>query len=56
GNIYINEINTIPGMTAISLFPRMAAAGGLDFTAMLEKLIEGALNEFAYKEGLSYKR
>lgn len=56
GDIYINEINTIPGMTAISLFPRMAAAGGVDFTAMLEKLIEGALNEFAYKEGLSYER
>lgn len=54
--IFINEINTMPGMTAISLFPRMAAAGGLDFTSMLEKLIEGALEEFAYKEGLSYSR
>jgi len=54
--IYINEINTMPGMTLISLFPRMAARGGTDFTAMLEILIDGALNEFAYKEGLSYER
>ncbi|MCK5736075.1 MAG: D-alanine--D-alanine ligase, partial [Spirochaetaceae bacterium] len=56
GNIYINEINTLPGLTAISLFPRMTAAGGIDFTAMLEILIEGAMKEFSYREGLSYQR
>lgn len=56
GEIFINEINTMPGMTAISLFPRMAAAGGIDFTSVLEQLIEGALEEFAYKESLSYHR
>ena len=32
-------------MTSISLFPRMTAAGGVDFTAMLERLIEGAVAE-----------
>ena len=56
GDIFINEINTMPGMTAISLFPRMAEAGGVNFSAMLEKLIEGAMEEFVYKEGLSYQR
>jgi D-alanine-D-alanine ligase len=56
GDIFINEINTMPGMTAISLFPRMTEAGGVNFSAMLERLIEGALEEFAYKEGLSYQR
>ena len=56
GRLFINEINTIPGMTHISLFPRMAAAGGLDFTAMLEVLIQGALEEFAYRESRSYTR
>jgi len=54
GDLYINEINTLPGMTSISLFPRMTAAGGMDFTSMLEKIIKGALEEFSYSEELSY--
>lgn len=54
--IFINEINTMPGMTSISLFPRMAAEDGIDFTSMLERLIEGALEEYAYKESLSRQR
>ena len=54
GELYINEINTLPGMTSISLFPRMTAAGGVDFTQMLDRLIEGALKEFSRREGLSY--
>ena len=56
GNIYINEINTLPGMTPISLFPRMISAAGVDFTSMLEKMIEGALEEFAFRESLSYRK
>ena len=44
GELYLNEINTLPGMTPISLFPRMAAAGGLDFTAMLDRIITEALD------------
>ncbi len=55
GDIFINEINTLPGMTSISLFPRMAAAGGLDFTAMLERLINGALEEAVYRENRCYE-
>ena len=40
GEIYLLETNTIPGMTPTSLFPQAAAEYGLDFSAMLEKLIE----------------
>ena len=54
GKLYINEINTLPGMTSISLFPRMCNAGGVGFTQMLDRLIEGALEEFSRREGLSY--
>ena len=54
GKTYINEINTLPGMTRISLFPRMTAAEGLEFTDMLESLIQGALEQAAYRNGLSY--
>ncbi|HBT96931.1 MAG TPA: D-alanine--D-alanine ligase, partial [Desulfobulbaceae bacterium] len=40
GNFYLLETNTIPGMTATSLLPKMAAAHGLSFAEFLEKLIK----------------
>ena len=39
-DIYILETNTIPGMTETSLLPQAAAAAGLDFSALLDRLIE----------------
>ena len=39
-DIYILETNTIPGMTATSLLPQAAQAAGVDFTRLLDKLIE----------------
>ncbi len=39
-DVYLLETNTIPGMTATSLFPQAAAAYGLSFPALLERLIE----------------
>ena len=44
-NIYILETNTIPGMTATSLFPQAAKAAGLDFSELLDKLIKLALEK-----------
>jgi D-alanine-D-alanine ligase len=43
GTAYLSEINTIPGFTPISLFPRMTAAGGYDFSATCERVVELAL-------------
>jgi D-alanine-D-alanine ligase len=40
GQLFILETNTIPGMTPTSLFPQAAAAAGLDFPALLEKLVD----------------
>ena len=45
GQIYVLETNTIPGMTATSLFPQAAKAAGLEFPALLDKLIELALEK-----------
>jgi len=42
-DIYLLETNTIPGMTPTSLLPQGAAAAGLDFPALLDRLIELAL-------------
>ena len=39
GRLYINEINTIPGFTEISMYPRLWAASGLPFPRLLERLI-----------------
>jgi D-alanine-D-alanine ligase len=38
--MYVLETNTIPGMTATSLLPQAAQAAGVDFTSLLDKLIE----------------
>ncbi len=45
--IYLSEINTIPGFTPISLFPTMPAAGGYDFTAVVVRIVELALERHA---------
>jgi D-alanine-D-alanine ligase len=45
GEIYVLETNTIPGMTATSLFPQAAQAMGLAFPQLLDRLIELALEK-----------
>ena len=44
GRILINEVNTMPGFTSISMFPRMWAASGLPYPALIGRLIELALS------------
>ncbi len=44
-NIYVLETNTIPGMTQTSLYPQAAAAAGMSFSELLDRLIELALEE-----------
>ena len=41
--VYVNEINTMPGFTAHSMFPRMWAAGGLDYPELVDRLLQLAL-------------
>jgi D-alanine-D-alanine ligase len=45
GNPYVLEVNTIPGMTETSLLPKIANKAGLDFPALIEEMIKGALRE-----------
>jgi len=40
GRFFINEINTIPGFTEISMFPRLWQASGISFPALVERLVE----------------
>ena len=41
--VYVNEINTMPGFTAHSMFPRMWAAGGMGYPALVDRLLQLAL-------------
>ena len=42
-DIYLNEINTMPGFTSTSMFPRMWAATGLDYPKLVNRLVQTAL-------------
>ena len=42
---YILEVNTLPGMTATSLFPKSVASVGIDYTKFIDLIIEGSLKE-----------
>lgn len=43
GTIYINEVNTMPGFTEISMYPKLWEASGLTYTQLLDRLIELAI-------------
>jgi D-alanine-D-alanine ligase len=49
GRFYLNEINTMPGFTRISMYPKLWAASGLSYPDLLDRLIELALDRFAQK-------
>jgi D-alanine-D-alanine ligase len=52
GQVYVNEINTIPGFTTISMYAKMWAASGLAYPALLDKLIALAQQRHAEKQQL----
>ncbi|HWK93292.1 MAG TPA: D-alanine--D-alanine ligase family protein [Luteimicrobium sp.] len=43
GSVVVNEINTMPGFTPLSMYPRMWAASGLDYPALVDELVQLAL-------------
>jgi len=43
GDLILNEVNTMPGFTPSSMFPRMWAATGLDYPALVDRLLQTAL-------------
>lgn len=42
GDVFVLEINTLPGMTETSLLPKIAAGRGIDFPALCERILQGA--------------
>ena len=53
GEIFVNEINTIPGFTAISMYPKLWQASGISYTQLIDRLIQLALQEHRDKNSLS---
>ncbi|HWE85940.1 MAG TPA: D-alanine--D-alanine ligase family protein [Terracidiphilus sp.] len=54
--IFVNEVNTLPGFTKISMYPKLWEASGLSYTALITRLIELALERQQDKNRNSYSR
>jgi len=54
GMVYLNEINTIPGFTSISMFPRMCAFDGLTYGDLLDRLLQLGWERYQERKCLSY--
>lgn len=50
GHIYINEVNTLPGFTQISMYPKLWEASGLPYAELLDRLIELAIERYDDKQ------
>lgn len=56
GQLYINEINTIPGFTSISMYPKMWEHSGIPFATLIDRLIELALARHKRKKETKFTR
>jgi D-alanine-D-alanine ligase len=54
--LYVNEINTMPGFTAISMYPKLWAASGLTYPKLIDRLIELGLERHAEKKRNRYSK
>ena len=51
-SFYLNEINTLPGFTNISMYPKLWEETGIDYKTLLDKLIDLAFDRRKEKSGL----
>lgn len=56
GDIYVNELNTMPGFTNISMYPKLFEASGIKYNDLIDKLIMLALNRSNEEKKLSNKK
>ena len=52
GKLYLNEVNTIPGFTTISMYPKLWEATGLPYATLIDRLITLAIERRAEKQQL----
>jgi D-alanine-D-alanine ligase len=53
--LYLNEVNTIPGFTSISMYPKLWEASGISFRELIDRLIDLALEQHAEKARTKYQ-
>ena len=51
-DVYINEINTMPGFTQISMYPKLWESSGISYTELIDRLIQLALERFEKEQKL----
>jgi len=56
GRIYLNEINTMPGFTSISMYPKLWKATGLEYADLIDELVRLAMERYAEKKKNRYSR
>ncbi len=56
GRLLLNELNTIPGFTSISMYPKLWEASGLSYPELIDRLIQLALERHAEKARIQYSR
>jgi D-alanine-D-alanine ligase len=56
GKIYVNEINTMPGFTSISMYPKLWAATGIPYPELIDRLIQLGLERHTEKKKNKYTR
>ena len=56
GKIYLNEINTMPGFTSISMYPKLWAASGLEYADLIDRLIQLGIERHEDKKKNQYTR
>jgi D-alanine-D-alanine ligase len=56
GRIYLNEINTLPGFTSISMYPKLWEASGVPYPKLIDRLIELAVERRAEQDRNTYSR
>jgi len=52
GQVYVNELNTIPGFTQISMYPKLWEASGLPYGELIDRLIDLAMERYEEEAGL----
>ncbi len=54
--LFLNEINTMPGFTSISMYPKLWAASGLGYSDLIDRLIQLAFERYEEKKRNRYTK
>ncbi|HZK20183.1 MAG TPA: D-alanine--D-alanine ligase, partial [Treponemataceae bacterium] len=56
GSVYLNEINTMPGFTSISMFPKLCEDAGLKYSDLIELILHMGIERYSFRKELQTSR